>query len=149
MKLTIVGAAPGDRIMLHGMDDGSGGAIVELTVPDAGGPITVPDLRAGQYNVTHFGISTGQLLTVAQPFPPKPLVVEDGTVVALRSVNFATHLLQARPDAVVIERPSESEAVAVESAAMRVSVLPTHCGGASMNSGPPPIVLVRTRGLAI
>ena len=149
VKLTIVGAAPGDRIMLHGMDDGDGGAIVELTVPDAGGPITVPDLRAGQYNVTHFGISTGQLggtstgqrLTVAQPFPPKPLVVEDGTVVALRSVNFATHLLQARPDAVVIERPSESEAVAVESAAMRVSVLPTHCGGASKTSGPPPIVL--------
>jgi cyclophilin family peptidyl-prolyl cis-trans isomerase len=141
VKLTIVGAAPGDRIMLHGMDDGSGGAIVELTVPDAGGPITVPDLRAGQYNITHFGISTGQLLTVAQPFPPKPLVVEDGTVVALRSVNFATHLLQARPDAVVIERPRVSEAAAVESAAMRVSVLPTHCGGASKTSGPPPIVL--------
>ena len=54
------------------------------------------------------GKRTGRFVTAAEPYPPRPLALEEGAVVALRASNFPEKYVHARPAGVVI---SEHKAI--------------------------------------
>ena len=141
VELSVVGADAGDRILLTGID-GFDDPPIELLVPKNPkiSAMVVSSLRAGRYNVSLRGVSTGQVLTAAQPYPPRPITIEPGTAVTLRSENFPTSLLRVSPDGVTIEResrqPGSISAESIDAAALRVRSLPSRCshGPASASS---------------
>ena len=94
---------------------------IKLAV-DRHGSAVAPKLAEGIYSVRIGNRSSGQL-TVAQAVPPLPPMLEDGAVVTLRSGNYPTAVMCARPDAVGL--------IKEESAPMGTSVhvrkVPSRC----------------------
>ena len=80
-----------------------GGEAIPLIVHD-GEASTIVTLDAGQYQlVDSWGARMGQLLTAAETWPRRPLALEEGAVMSLRSTNFPSRLLYARPHSVTTE----------------------------------------------
>ena len=95
---------------------GAEGEDVVVNVID-GSPLTIT-LPQGIYALlTPSGPVSGQRITAAEPYPPKPLGFFDGTVLSLRSHNFEKRYLQAHPTHVVIDDVSPPHAAARQAAA--------------------------------
>ena len=86
---------------------GGGGELISLGERDPEEHTASVVLSAGEYEVLNVaGQRTGQLVIAADPFPPRPLALEEGAHITLWSHNFPERLLRARPEGVTIEDTS-------------------------------------------
>ena len=128
-SLYVDGAPPGSLIHLL-PESGSAISAVKLVVPEDPSTAIPVTLEPGRWRVSLRGEETGQVLTAALPFPPKPTSLDANSVVAFRSANFPERMLLAVDDAVLIEeatrRTPDGRTVQM-SGALRVSHAAAYC----------------------
>jgi cyclophilin family peptidyl-prolyl cis-trans isomerase len=79
---------------------------LDLSLRDDNVIVTTIALAAGRYEVRDLSSSTatGQIVTAAEPFPPRPVDFDHGGAISLQSFNFPTSFLQAGSARVTIAK---------------------------------------------
>ena len=129
VALKITGITTGSELLLR--NDGGGGD-VRLAQQPAGfdGQITATaTLPAGRYALISNGAATGQFVTAAVAFPPRPLGFDDGAIISLKSVNFDPFVLHGTPARVTIDKPPAH--ARKDTSSFLVRSAKTRCGAAS------------------